>query len=54
VAIPLAAITKVEMVQPAKKLSTGAAIAIVAVTVGIVALLVVAGIDEEPCWTVGC
>jgi hypothetical protein len=52
VAIPLAAITKVEMVQPAKKLSTGAAIAIVMVTAGLVALLVVGaqeldeGLDE--------
>ena len=54
VAIPLAAITKVEMVQPAKKLSTGAAIAIVVVTAGLVALLVVAGADEEPCWTFPC
>lgn len=51
VAIPLSAITKVEMVQPAKKLSTGAAIAIVTVTAGLVALLVVAG-DE--CWTFPC
>lgn len=41
VAIPLSSITKVEMVPPAKKLSTGAAIAIVAVTVGFVAVLVV-------------
>ena len=54
VAIPLAAITKVEMVQPAKKLSTGAAIAIVVVTAGLVALIVVAGADEEPCWTFPC
>jgi hypothetical protein len=54
VAIPLSAITKVEMVQPAKKLSTGAAIAIVVGTAGIVALLVVAGADEPPCWTIGC
>ncbi len=41
VAIPLSSITKVEIVPPAKKLSTGAALAIVAVTVGIVAVIVV-------------
>jgi len=53
VAIPLSAITKVEMVRPAKKLSTGAAIAIAAVTVGIVAVLVV--VDENtPCLTFPC
>ena len=52
VAIPLAAITKVEMVQPAKKLSTGAAIAIVVVTAGVVALLVVGAqeLDDLDYW----
>lgn len=52
VAIPLTAITKVEMVQPPKKLSTGAAIAIAVVTAGVVALLVVGAqeLDELDYW----